>query len=112
MSDNLQAIEALSYEQRKFSPSSTFIKSANTSDMSLYDEAAQDHEGFWARQARELLDWSVPFTQVCEWDLPYSEWFADGKLNVSFNCLDRHVLAGRGDKVAFYWEGEPAILGL
>ena len=101
MNDNLQAIEALSYEQRKFPPSSTFVQSANASDMSLYDEAAKDHEGFWARQARELLDWSVPFTQVCEWDLPYSEWFADGKLNVSFNCLDRHVLAGRGDQVAF-----------
>jgi len=107
MSDNLHAIEALSYEQRKFPPSPEFVQVANTSDMSLYEEAERDHEGFWARQARELLDWSVPFTQVCEWDLPYSEWFADGKLNVSFNCLDRHVLAGRGDKVAFYWEGEP-----
>ena len=106
MSDNLQAIEALSYEQRKFPPSLEFVQSANTSDMSLYNEAERDHEGFWARQARELLDWSVPFTQVCEWDLPYSEWFADGILNVSFNCLDRHVLAGRGDKVAFYSEGE------
>ena len=70
MSDNLQAIEALSYEQRKFPPAPEFVQSANTSDMSLYDEAARDHEGFWARQARELLDWSVPFTQVCEWDLP------------------------------------------
>ncbi len=107
MSDNLQAIEALSNEQRTFPPSPEFVQTANTSDMSLYDEATRNHEGFWARQARELLDWSVPFTQVCEWDLPYSEWFADGKLNVSFNCLDRHVLAGRGDKVAFYWEGEP-----
>ena len=70
MNDNLQAIEALSYEQRKFPPSTTFVQSANASDMSLYKEAEQDDEGFWARQARELLDWSVPFTQVCEWDLP------------------------------------------
>jgi len=60
MNDNLQAIEALSYEQRKFPPASTFVQSANASDMSLYKEAEQDHEGFWARQARELLDWSVP----------------------------------------------------
>ncbi len=83
MSDNLQAIEALSNEQRKFPPSLEFVQSANTSDMSLYNEAERDHEGFWARQARGLLDWSVPFTQVCEWDPPSSEWFADGKLNVS-----------------------------
>ncbi|MFM7771741.1 MAG: acetate--CoA ligase [Acidimicrobiaceae bacterium] len=60
-----------------------------------------------SRHARELVTWFQPFTKTLEWDLPYAEWFSDGTLNVSYNCLDRHVLAGRGDKVAFYWEGEP-----
>ena len=107
MTDNQNAIDALSYEQRTFPPSASFVSNALTNDSSLYDEAERDSEAFWARQARELLDWSTPFTQVCEWDPPYAEWFADGRLNVSYNCLDRHVLAGKGEKVAFYWEGEP-----
>ncbi|MEO5974796.1 MAG: acetate--CoA ligase [Ilumatobacteraceae bacterium] len=107
MTDNLHAIDALSYEMRKFPPSSSFVSDALINDSRLYDEAELDSESFWARQARELLDWSTPFTQVCEWDPPYAEWFADGHLNVSYNCLDRHVLAGLGEKVAFYWEGEP-----
>lgn len=107
MTDNQHAIDALSYEQRTFPPSSSFIANALANDNRLYDEANRDSDAFWARQARELLEWSTPFTQVCEWDSPYVEWFADGRLNVSYNCLDRHVLAGKGDKVAFYWEGEP-----
>lgn len=73
----------------------------------MYLEGERDFEGYWARHARELISWSQPFTKTLEWDLPFAEWFSDGKLNVSYNCLDRHVLAGRGDKVAFYWEGEP-----
>jgi acetyl-CoA synthetase len=107
MNEDLNGIEALSYELRKFPPSLDFVANALVSDESMYDEATADHEKFWDRQARELLDWNEPWTQVCEWDLPYSEWFVGGKLNVSFNCLDRHVLAGRGSKVAFFWEGEP-----
>ena len=107
MDDHLQAIDALSYEMRKFPPSTQFVAAAATNDQSLYEEAQRDHEGFWARQARELISWDKPWTAVCEWDLPYAEWFVGGQLNVSFNCLDRHVLAGNGDKVALYWEGEP-----
>ena len=107
MDDHLQAIDALSYELRKFPPSTRFVAAAETNDQSLYEEAQRDHEGFWARQARELISWDKPWTTVCEWDLPYAEWFVGGQLNVSFNCLDRHVLAGNGDKVALYWEGEP-----
>ena len=106
MSDS-HAIDALSYEQRKFPPSAEFKANAIVSDQSLYLEGERDFEGYWARHARELISWSQPFTKTLEWDLPYAEWFSDGKLNVSYNCLDRHVLAGRGDKVAFYWEGEP-----
>ena len=106
MSDS-HAIDALSYEQRKFAPSAEFKANAIVSDQSLYLEGERDFEGYWARHARELISWSQPFTKTLEWDLPYAEWFSDGTLNVSYNCLDRHVLAGRGDKVAFYWEGEP-----
>ena len=107
MEESPPTIDALSYEARKFPPSTRFVAAATTSDQSLYEEAQRDYEGFWARQAHELISWDSPWTTVCEWDLPYSEWFVGGKLNASFNCLDRHVLAGRGNKVALYWEGEP-----
>ncbi len=107
MANELNAIDALSYEQRKFPPSPEFKASAIVSDQSLYEEGERDFEAYWARHARELVSWSQSFTKILEWDPPYAEWFSDGTLNVSYNCLDRHVLAGRGDKVAFYWEGEP-----
>ena len=63
--------------------------------------------GFWAKQAGELLDWDTEWDTICEWELPYAKWFVGGKLNVAHNCLDRHVAAGRGDKVAIHFEGEP-----
>ncbi len=107
MVDEVHAIDALSYEQRTFPPSAEFKASAIVSDQSLYLEGWRDFEAYWARHARELISWAQPFTKTLEWDLPYAEWFSDGTLNVSYNCLDRQVLAGRGDKVAFYWEGEP-----
>ena len=107
MNNEVHAIDALSYEQRKFPPSAEFKANAIVSDQSLYLEGERDLEAYWARHARELVSWDQPFTKTLEWDLPYAEWFSDGTLNVSYNCLDRHVLAGRGDKVAFYWEGEP-----
>jgi len=94
-------------EDRAFPPPADFVANALVTDRSMYEEAEADYEAFWARQARELLTWSKDFTQVLEWNLPFAKWFADGELNVSYNCLDRHVEAGRGDKVAFYWEGEP-----
>jgi acetyl-CoA synthetase len=107
VANELNAIDALSYEQRKFPPSAEFKASAIVSGQSLYEEGERDFEAYWARHARELVSWSQPFTKTLEWDPPYAEWFSDGTLNVSYNCLDRHVSAGRGDKVAFYWEGEP-----
>ena len=100
-------IEVYETEDRTFAPSAEFAATALTADRSLYDEADADLEAFWARQARELVSWDKDFTQVLDWQLPYAEWFADGKLNMSYNCLDRHVEAGRGDKVAYHWEGEP-----
>ena len=107
MNQESSAIDALGYEKRKFPPSAEFKEAAIISDQSLYQEGDRDFAEYWARHARELLTWSNPFTKTLEWDLPYSEWFSDGTLNVSYNCLDRHVIAGRGDKVAFFWEGEP-----
>ncbi len=101
------AIDDLLIEQRKFPPSESFKKRTLVAGTHLYDEANEDYESFWARQASELVTWNDPWHTVCEWDLPFSKWFVGGTLNVSYNCLDRHVLAGKGDKVAFYFEGEP-----
>jgi acetyl-CoA synthetase len=102
-----ETIEALLLEQRKFPPSEAFKKKAHVVGTHLYDEANADYEAFWARQAEELVSWSQPWQAVCEWTLPFSKWFIGGELNVAYNCLDRHVEAGRGDKVAIHWEGEP-----
>ena len=107
MADDQNTIRALLDEQRTFAPSDDFIAHALLSDRSFHDDAARDPQAFWARQASELLTWSAPWTTVCEWNLPFSKWFVGGQLNVSENCLDRHVAAGRGAKVAFHWEGEP-----
>ena len=108
MSDNSSnAIDALQWENRRFPPSDEFKRQALVTGTFLYDDAAQDDQGFWARQAAELVDWSTEWHTICEWELPFAKWFVGGELNVSYNCLDRHVLAGRGDKVAFHWEGEP-----
>ena len=101
-----RALEALATEERRFPPPAGFADRAVVSDPGIYDRAERDLEGFWAEQAR-TLQWRKPFTKVLEWDLPYAKWFADGELNVAENCLDRHVLAGHGDRVAFHWEGEP-----
>lgn len=89
-----------------YPPSAEFAAAAN-GDASLYARSLSDREGFWAEQARRL-HWHQPFTQVLDWtDAPFAKWFADGKLNVSYNCVDRHVLDGHGDQVAIHWEGEP-----
>jgi acetyl-CoA synthetase len=99
-------IEALLSEDRSFPPPEGFAARANVNDRSLHDEAEADVEAFWARQA-EALHWSKRWDTVLEWDLPFAKWFVGGTLNVSYNCVDRHVAAGKGDKVAFHWEGEP-----
>jgi acetyl-CoA synthetase len=107
MSDNHETIDALQWERRTFPPSDTFKKTAHVVGTHLYDEANVDYESFWARQAEELISWDTDWTTICEWNLPYSKWFVGGSLNVSYNCVDRHVLAGKGDKVAVHFEGEP-----
>jgi acetyl-CoA synthetase len=105
--DNHDTIDALQWEKRKFPPSEAFKKNTLVAGTHLYDEANEDYESFWARQASELVSWDTQWDTICEWNLPYSKWFVGGKLNVSYNCLDRHVIAGKGDKVAFHFEGEP-----
>ena len=101
------AIEVVLDELRTFPPPESFKKDALVVDTHLYDEANRDFEGFWARQAAELLTWHREWDTILEWDLPFAKWFVGGQLNVSYNCLDRHVEAGKGDKVAYHWEGEP-----
>ena len=89
-----------------YPPSAEFAEKANaTAD--LYDEAEADRLAFWAEQANRL-SWDTPFTEVLDWsDAPVAKWFVGGKLNVAYNCVDRHVEAGNGDRVAIHWEGEP-----
>jgi acetyl-CoA synthetase len=106
VTDSEKNIEALLSEKRVFEPSPAFVDRANVSDRSLYDRAAADPEGFWAEQA-ERVSWFRRWDQVMEWTPPLVKWFTGGTLNASYNCLDRHVEAGGGDKVAYHWEGEP-----
>ncbi len=94
-------------ETERFAPPSEFAAKALISDQSVYERAAADPVGWWEAQARELIDWFEPWeTALDDSEAPFFKWFVGGKLNVSHNCLDRHVEAGRGDKVAFYWHGE------
>jgi acetyl-CoA synthetase len=99
-------IEDYFSEDRVFAPSEAFRRQAVINDPAVYGDAQQDMQGFWAEQAG-ALDWFRPWDSVLQWDLPFARWFDGGTLNVSYNCLDRHVAAGHGDKVAFHWEGEP-----
>src|SRR5262245_20716508 len=94
-------------ENRTFPPPESFKRDALVVGAFLYDQAAEDDEGFWAQQAADLLQWCESGHTILDWQLPFAKWFVGGKLNVSENCLDRHVAAGRGEKVAFHWEGEP-----
>ena len=99
-------LDVLLETERTFPPSPEFAAEANASDPGVYERAAADPEAWWASWA-EKLEWIEPFEQVLDWsDPPFAKWFSGGKLNVSANCLDRHVAAGNGERVAFHWEGE------
>ncbi|MDE3087696.1 MAG: AMP-binding protein, partial [Acidobacteriota bacterium] len=98
------ALDALLHENRSFPPPPELAASANARP-ELYDEAAKDRLAFWERMA-ERLEWARRWDSPLEWDLPYAKWFVGGRLNASVNCLDRHVAAGRGGKVAFHWVGD------
>jgi acetyl-CoA synthetase len=98
--------EGPSSHPASYPPSAKFAERANARE-ELYSEAEQDRLEFWAKQAKRL-SWAKPFTEVLDWsNAPFAKWFADGKLNVAYNCVDRHVEAGLGDRVAIHWEGEP-----
>jgi acetyl-CoA synthetase len=106
--DERATIENLMREDRTFPPPPEFAANALLNDPKIYQQTA-DEEGFrafWEAEGRQLA-WMQPYDELYRWDLPYAQWYLNGKLNVSVNCLDRHVDAGLGDRVAYYWEGEP-----
>jgi acetyl-CoA synthetase len=105
MSQDHESLENLLSEDREFPPSAEFAAQANAT-AALYDLAEKDRLAFWDQQAHALT-WEIPWTQTLQWDAPYAQWFVGGKINASFNALDRHVIGGRGDRVAFHFEGEP-----
>jgi len=101
-----QPIEALLDEERLFPPPEECSRNANIADPDVYQRAAKDPEAYWA-QAAESLEWMRKWDRVLDWNPPIAQWFVGGKLNVSVNCLDRHVRGWRRNKAAFIWEGEP-----
>lgn len=104
-------LDTVMHESRVFPPTPETSARARIKSMAeyqkLWDEAAADPPAFWAKLAKEELHWFKPFTQALRWNEPHAEWFADGQTNASYNCLDKHVAAGKGDRVALIWEGEP-----
>ncbi|WP_206479001.1 acetate--CoA ligase [Kocuria sp. KRD140] len=99
--------ESAASQSKTYAPSEEFAAQANAT-AELYTRAEEQGEEFWADQARELLTWSTPFTEVLDWsNPPFAKWFQDGTLNAAYNAVDRHVEAGNGDRVALYFEGEP-----
>ncbi len=98
-----QAIETMFLEERRYPPPADFAREANAK-ADIYE---RDPDEFWETEGRERVTWFHPFEQLLEWEPPYAKWYLGGKLNVCFNCVDRHVEAGQGDKVAYHWEGEP-----
>jgi len=99
------ALDNLGHENRTFSPTAEFAAAANAKS-DLFDSAAADRLTFWENQASQL-HWDKKWNQVLDWQVPFAKWFIGGKINASYNCLDRHVLEGRGERIAFYFEGEP-----
>ncbi|MGO1736189.1 MAG: acetate--CoA ligase [Leucobacter sp.] len=107
MTDQSSTIESYPLDAETYPPSPEFRAQANQQDPSIYWKAAEEPEAYWAEQARKL-QWTKPFTEVLDWtNPPFAKWFADGELNVTANCLDRHLAAGLGDRVAIHFEGEP-----
>ena len=106
MSSDAGSLEALLTEDRRFAPSEDFKARAVCGDPDIYRRAEADREAYWADWAKEL-DWFEPWKTILRWKPPHAEWFVGGKLNAAYNCLDRHVDAGRGDRPAIIWEGEP-----
>jgi acetyl-CoA synthetase len=98
-----QAIDTLFLEERRYEPPRAFAEQANAQP-GIHEEGL---EAFWEREGRERVTWFEPWERLLEWESPYAKWYVGGKLNIAYNCVDRHVEAGHGDRVAYYWEGEP-----
>jgi acetyl-CoA synthetase len=96
-------IDTMLLEERRYEPNPEFARQANAQP-DIYD---RDWEELWETEGRTRVTWFEPFSKLYEWEPPYAKWYLGGRLNVCFNCVDRHVAAGKGDKVAYYWEGEP-----
>jgi len=111
MADEKKGFESIMASQQGVKASDGFVSKAHVKNLEEYEkmwkESIEDPEKFWGRHAKELVEWFEPFDSVQEWEPPFAKFFLGGKLNVSYNCLDRHVNAGRGDKTALMWEGEP-----
>ncbi|HTK63735.1 MAG TPA: acetyl-coenzyme A synthetase N-terminal domain-containing protein, partial [Pseudonocardia sp.] len=105
MPETEPALSNLSTENRSFPPSEEFAAQANAK-ADLYIGAERDSDVFWAEQA-DRLHWETRWDEVLDWQPPFAKWFVGGKLNVAYNCVDRHVEEGHGDQVAYHWEGEP-----
>ena len=108
---NSGQIDHVLIEDRLFPPPKSFTENAVISSQKQYEEmyarAAEHSDAFWKEQAEEHLHWFHPFDEVCQWTPPKAQWFVGGKTNASYNCLDRHIEAGKGDRTAIIWEGEP-----
>src|ERR671935_1110435 len=98
-----KAIDTLLLEERRYPPPPRFAAEANAK-ADIYDLSMEE---LWEAEGRSRITWFEPFSKLYEWEPPYAKWYLGGKLNVCFNCVDRHVEGGKGDKIAYYWEGEP-----
>src|SRR2546426_4778305 len=111
--DKPMGITSVSTEKRVFKPSKEFSKSAHIKSLAeyrrLYNESVKSPEKFWGKQARNELVWFKPWKKVLQWKVPFAKWFAGGQLNVTYNCLDRHLNTPVANKAALIWEGEPAV---
>ena len=111
MTEEKKGLDSILIEQRRFPPPDRFTADAHMKSREEYDrlwkQSVEDPEKFWAERAEEMLDWFEPFDKTIGWDPPFAKFFSGGKINVSYNCLDRHVNSGKADKTALIWEGEP-----
>jgi len=113
--DKPTSITSVLQEERVFPPRKEFSKDARIKSLAqyrkLYNESIRSPEKFWGRQAKNELVWFRPWKKVLQWKEPFAKWFVGGRLNVSFNCLDRHLHTPTANKAALIWEGEPAAPG-